>query len=183
MQSKPLIQWIPLRPEPPSWKLELPSCQVGDFNDGPSPLTGLDHWASKLSGWCLVRLSSKVSFNDRSITNDSASFPDQGGQTHNLTVREMLQRNIHPGVFLFNDVTVVHRRWRRAGWSRRASTERTSSWSGRPSGSSTLRTSTSSARPMPGPPTPKYNFHFYLTPLSRFSSHFCRLLIHFPSQV
>ena len=24
---------------------------------------------------------------DRSITNDSASFPDQGGQTHNLTVR------------------------------------------------------------------------------------------------
>ena len=63
----------------------------------------LETGIAKLSGLCNVWNVCNVcnwyndndislSFNDRSITNDSASFPDQGGQTHNLTVREILQR-------------------------------------------------------------------------------------------
>ena len=73
---KPFIQGLPLRPQPPSWELELPGGQVG-----VACMIFLQTVFPSITG--------HFSLYARSITNDSASFPDQGGHTHNLTVSEI----------------------------------------------------------------------------------------------
>ena len=138
------IQRIPLRPQPWSRKLELPGGQVGRS----PPYSSWKQLASPcltFRNMCFPMLNkiSSLQVNHkwlRIFPRPRRSNPQSYGKKEH-----------------FKELAISKNpRWRRAVWSRTASAERMSSWSGLPSVSFILRTSTSLDRPMLGTLTLRY---------------------------